>query len=388
MKGTTDDRRIWVECAVLAGVSALLAVLMSKLFARSRPTEPLPKHQPGDAPAAPWEKPKAEEKARAEPARRALDQATAQVDSPEKASRVAERLEELAGSATTGEVEQARQPAKPGTVGDKVAESSQRIEQAVKSGPPGEKAANGIAQAAKEIIASPSRERAVLAEATQETLNPEQQGAPGAAYPEQREYLHQAVLERMKPFDALDAELFLSVNHLPHNRWLNGFFYFFTFTFSAGLGWYAVMMALAILVDPRRGLRAARHIILPLSVSSILVEYPIKAFFRRRRPFIDFIQAIVIGEKPGSWSFPSGHSASAFAGAWLLSREFPNQRPFFFLLAALVGFSRIYLGDHYPGDVLSGALSGMTIAEIVQRVQRAVERATGRDSSWLDRGLQ
>ncbi len=90
---------------------------------------------------------------------------------------MAERLEELAGSATTGEVEQARQPEKPGTVSDKVAESSQRIEQAVKSGPPGEKAANGIAQAAKEITASPGRERAVLAEATQETLNPEQQGA-------------------------------------------------------------------------------------------------------------------------------------------------------------------------------------------------------------------
>ena len=378
MKASTDDRRIWVECAVLACVSALLAVLMNKLFARYRPTGPLPKNEPGDTPSAPWEKPKPEEKAKAEPARRALDQATAQVDSPEKASRVAERLEELAGSATTGEVEQTKQPEKPGTVSDKVAESSQRIEQATNNSAPGEKAANGIAQAAKEITASLGRERAALAEAAQETLNPEQQGAPGAAHPKQREYLHQAVLKRMNPLDALDAELFLVVNHLPHNHWLNGFFRFFTLTFSAGLGWY-VIMALAILVDPRRGIRAVRHTILPLSVTSILVEYPIKAFFRRRRPFIDYIQAIVIGKKPGSWSFPSGHSASAFAGAWLLSRDFPGQSPFFFLLAALVGFSRIYLGDHYPGDVLSGAFSGMALAEIVRRVQRAVVRVAGSD---------
>ena len=378
MKAIPGDRRIWIESAILVGLSALLAVLMNRLFARHALTEPLPKHQSGDTPAAPGEKPTPEEKAKAEPVRRALDQVTAQVDSPEKASRVAERLEELAGSATTGEVEQAKQPEKPATISDKVAESSRRIEQATISASPGEKAANGIAQAAKEITASSGREQAALAEATQKTLNPDQQGLPGDVHPKQREYLRQAVLKRMKPLDALDAELFLAVNHLPHNRLLNGFFRFFTLTFSAGLGWY-VLMTRAILVDHPKGIRVLRHTILPLSVASILVEYPIKAFFRRRRPFIDFIQAVVIGKKPGSWSFPSGHSATSFAGAWLLSRDYPGQRPFFFLLATLVGFSRIYLGDHYPGDVFSGALSGMVIAEIVRRVQRAVVRVVGSD---------
>ena len=139
------------------------------------------------------------------------------------------------------------------------------------------------------------------------------------------------------------------------------------------------MMALTILFDPRKGIRVVRHTVLPLSAATSLVEFPIKAFFHRRRPFINFVQATVIGKKPGSWSFPSGHSASAFAGAWLLSRDFPGQGPLFFLLAALVGFSRIYLGDHYPGDVLSGAFSGMVFAEIVRRAQRAVVRTAGND---------
>ncbi len=379
MKAASAGRRVWVECAVLAGLSALMAALMYELFGRYRPTRLLLKNQPGDAPSAPWEKPKQEEKAKAEPVRRTLDQATAQVDSPEKANQVAERLEKLAGGATTGEIEQSRQPEMPGKVSEKVAESSQRIEQAAKSAPAGEKAAHGIVQAAKEITASPGRERDALAEATQETLNPGQEGAPGEGHPKQREYLRQAVLKRMKPLDALDAEIFLVINHLPHNRWLNGFFRFFTLIFTSGLGWYLIM-ALAIFFDPRKGTRVVRHTILPLSSATSLVEFPIKAFFHRSRPFIAFIQAIVIGKKPGSWSFPSGHSASAFAGAWLLSRDFPGQSPFFFLLAALVGFSRIYLGDHYPGDVLSGAFSGMAFAESVQRAQQAVMRAADSDT--------
>jgi membrane-associated phospholipid phosphatase len=170
--------------------------------------------------------------------------------------------------------------------------------------------------------------------------------------------------------------VFLTVNHLPHNRWLNGFFAFFAITFKGGIGWYLIMIV-SILLNPRWGIRAMRNILLPLSVATTLVEYPIKAFIRRWRLFIDFVQATVIGKKPGSWSFPSGHSASAFAGAWLLSRKYPRQRPLFFLLAALVAFSRIYLGAHYPGDVLSGALSGMAIAEIVRRVMRAAHSDIG-----------
>ena len=64
MKDASTRRRVWVECAVLAGLSALIAALMHELFGRYRPTEPILKNQPGDSPSAPWEKPKSEEKAK------------------------------------------------------------------------------------------------------------------------------------------------------------------------------------------------------------------------------------------------------------------------------------------------------------------------------------
>ena len=76
MKGTSSNGQIWIEIAAMAGLSGLLAVLMNKGFARYKPVVQPPEIQPGDTPAAPWQVPKPEEKAQAEPVRRALEQAS------------------------------------------------------------------------------------------------------------------------------------------------------------------------------------------------------------------------------------------------------------------------------------------------------------------------
>ena len=109
-----------------------------------------------------------------------------------------------------------------------------------------------------------------------------------------------------------------------------------------------------------------------MTVATWLVEYPIKAYFRRKRPFIEVVRALVIGKKPGSWSFPSGHTASSFASAGVLSTVWPEYRAAYYALAGLVGLSRTYLGAHYPGDVLSGALAGAVLGELTRRATRAI----------------
>ncbi len=80
----------------------------------------------------------------------------------------------------------------------------------------------------------------------------------------------------------------------------------------------------------------------------------------RIRPY-DTIEGLVplIG-KPRDYSFPSGHTGSSFAAAWVLYRRLPKRLGIPALaLAGLIGISRLYLGVHYPTDVLFGVLSGI-----------------------------
>ncbi|MDY6776953.1 MAG: phosphatase PAP2 family protein [Candidatus Nanohaloarchaea archaeon] len=89
------------------------------------------------------------------------------------------------------------------------------------------------------------------------------------------------------------------------------------------------------------------------AVSASLVENVLNLLVRRPRPPVD---ALV-----HTWtsSFPSGHAALAFALAPVLSQAAPSARIYLYLLAALIAISRVYLGAHYPSDVVAGAAVGL-----------------------------
>ena len=320
-----------------------------------------PEQQLGDTPVAPWNMPTPAEKAAAKPVRRALHEALAEIDSQAKADAVVREMASASAGQMTADVAKTQPP--PSTP----AQAAQQVKQAAQTAPDGETASSVLAETARVITTAEGREREVVAEAAQEILNPEQQGAPAVAEQTQREYLRRAVLKHLKPLDALDAAVFLRINHLPHTRLLNSFFYVITLIFTGGAAWYA-LMGVVTLRNRQFGWRLVREAALPLALATSLVEYPIKWYFRRKRPFITIIQAIVIGKKPNSWSFPSGHSATAFAGAWLLSRAWPQKRAWLYAIASVVGFSRMYLGDHYPGDVVTGSVLGTIFAMLFRRL--------------------
>lgn len=328
--------------------------------ASKQAAQAMPEQKLGDTPVAPWNMPKPEQKAAAQPVKEALTGAVAEVDSPEKAEQVVNTLETALGDQpATAVVGQAKESADT---------AAATVKEAERATPKPDKPAAVLAETARVIEAAQGQEREALAEAAQEVFSPEQQGgaAPGW-YDQRREWLRKALIGRLAPLEKLDAELFIRINHLPHTHFSNGFFYFMTFIFGGGVAWYLLLGA-DMLRRRRWDQLMFQGTVLPLMAATALVEYPIKAIFRRRRPFIKLIRAIVIGKKPGTFSFPSGHSASSFAGAWLLKQHFPRFAPLWYGLASLVAFSRVYLGDHYPGDVVTGSLLGHFLGMVFGRL--------------------
>lgn len=188
-----------------------------------------------------------------------------------------------------------------------------------------------------------------------------------------RDLLRRELLRRLGPVDKVDTALYLVINRLPHPPLADDAFRRLSWWMTGGHLW-AVVPAILAIREPRRGWQVFLRVMPALWVTTAVLEYPVKRYFRRRRPFIDTVQAIVVGRRPGSYSWPSGHTAAAFAGAMLLAACLPRQRPLFRALAAAVGFSRIYLGAHYPGDVASGAVLGMGLARVARRLLRPLLR--------------
>jgi undecaprenyl-diphosphatase len=100
----------------------------------------------------------------------------------------------------------------------------------------------------------------------------------------------------------------------------------------------------------------------------------VKALVDRPRPFVRYPEPKILVPRPHDASFPSGHAATSFAGATILSFAFPKAAPAFLVLAAAVAYSRVYVGVHYPLDVIGGAALGALVATALLRLVRARPR--------------
>jgi undecaprenyl-diphosphatase len=141
-----------------------------------------------------------------------------------------------------------------------------------------------------------------------------------------------------------------------------------------GLVWIALAIVLGVLY--RRF--ALGGIVLLTIVLSEPLSFSLRQAIGRDRPPVRFVEPEPLIATPNSHSFPSGHSTTAFACATVLAAYVPRFRPGFYALAALIAWSRVVVGVHYPLDVLAGAALGTVLGLLVLRALPLLGRAPRR----------
>lgn len=114
-----------------------------------------------------------------------------------------------------------------------------------------------------------------------------------------------------------------------------------------------------------RGKVALTVLIISLSFTDAICAQILKPFFERIRPsHLNLEEVNLLTSKGGKWSMPSNHAANMFSLAIVLSYFYKKYKPLLFLLAILISFSRVYVGVHFPGDVIVGGFIGVFISSI------------------------
>lgn len=164
----------------------------------------------------------------------------------------------------------------------------------------------------------------------------------------------------------LDGAVLLAIQSLRQEA-LDALLVFYTTLGNAGIIWIVISLGLLLYRPTRRvGLAA----LLALALGFLCTNVVLKHLVGRERPWLNVAGLIPLIAEHDPNSFPSGHTCAAFAAAvvWAVDAKRGWLRAVCLAAAACMGFSRLYVGVHYPSDVLTGALVGTLCAWLALRL--------------------
>lgn len=170
---------------------------------------------------------------------------------------------------------------------------------------------------------------------------------------------------------ALDGNILLFIQEFIRNDLLSAFFVPYTHMADVGQIWI-ILCAVALLFPKTR--KAGALGLVSLLLGHIVNSEILKVLIQRPRPFADVAGLVTIIDPPSSTSFPSGHSCASFAAVGALLRVLRKETFWpqwgtvvLTVMAVLMALSRIYVGVHYPTDIIAGSLVGLLCSWVVVR---------------------
>ena len=164
--------------------------------------------------------------------------------------------------------------------------------------------------------------------------------------------------------NSIDTEWFQYINQKYTGSWFDSFMPFMSDFHRAGP---FIVIALLIMFYKKRAnmIPILLGCVLAVGLSDVTAARIVKPLVQRTRPEFNIKTTRLLVPSQASFSFPSNHAANTFAAATFLLCTFPSMGLVALLVAFIVAYSRVYVGVHYPFDVMGGALLGMICAVIV-----------------------
>ncbi|MEW6614229.1 MAG: phosphatase PAP2 family protein [Thermodesulfobacteriota bacterium] len=181
----------------------------------------------------------------------------------------------------------------------------------------------------------------------------------------------------------IDTSLFYFINNTMQNGLFDRIMPVITDIDNWKIVIFIVWLAL-IVKGGKKGRIAAVLVIVVVVFSDMLIHQLIKPLVARARPcnVLPHVHLLVGCGGPDSYSFPSSHASNVFAAASFFGYKYKRLVAIFLSIAVIVGYSRVYVGVHYPSDIIGGAVVGVICAGIILIIERKaclfIEKRKGR----------